>query len=151
MTDEKRRTKAVPTKQQNLDQKINDSKISYLDFFFFEKIISGIHSFLFFQLQIFQEKVSKTTKSSKKDHTFYKTVLLILRTATHLTLKIICSRNTAKNLSDFTSFQQTCFCSVSGNIFVLHHFPRPNLKSIESKSLYISIYLLNKTFVPETQ
>ena len=49
------------------------------------------------------QKVLKPTKTSKKDHTFYfaQKTLLILRTSTYLTLKIICSCNIAKNLSDF--------------------------------------------------
>ena len=49
------------------------------------------------------QKVSKQTKTSKKDHTFYfaQKALLILRTSTYLTMKTICSHNIAKNLSDF--------------------------------------------------
>ena len=38
-------------------------------------------------------------------------ISLILRALTHLTLKIVCSQNTAKNLSHFTNF--------SGNMFLL--------------------------------
>ena len=34
---------------------------------------------------------------------------LILQTLAHLTLKIICSRNTAQNLSDFRNFTATMF------------------------------------------
>ena len=41
-------------------------------------------------------------KTSEKNHSFFKTSL-ILWTSTHLTLKTICSWNTAKNLSHFTT------------------------------------------------
>ena len=40
---------------------------------------------------------------------FARTTSLILRTSTHLTLKITCCRNTAKNLSDFKNFPADMF------------------------------------------
>ena len=51
----------------------------------------------------------KPIKASEKGHSFrnrssLKKASLILRTSTLLTLKIICSRNTAKKLSQFTNF-----------------------------------------------
>ena len=42
-------------------------------------------------------------------HSFARKTSLILRTSTHLTLKIICSRNAAKNLSDFKKFPADMF------------------------------------------
>ena len=75
-----------------------------------------------------------------------------LRTSTHLTLKIMCSRNTNK-LSDFTNFTAKMF--LYGARFALHHFLTPKncilfLKDFESKCLYISLYLRKKIFVSKT-
>ena len=42
-------------------------------------------------------------------YSFAQKASLILRNSTHLTLKIICSRNTVKNLSDFTNFPANIF------------------------------------------
>ena len=44
---------------------------------------------------------SRKSQSQQKQHSFAQKALLILRISTHLTLKIICTRNTVKNLSDF--------------------------------------------------
>ena len=87
--------------KQSLDPNINDSK-SHICNSFFENIISGIQLFyisahvtvgiirVFFQFQIFKYKVSKPTKTSEKDHSFYKTVSFkILRTSALLTLKCL--------------------------------------------------------------
>ena len=86
----------------------------------FSKILFQARNFFIFlqtfqwTSEIFYQKVLKPTKTSKKDHSFYNKVLLkktslILRTSTHLTLKIIGSRNIAKNLSDFTNFSANMF------------------------------------------
>ena len=79
----------------------------------------------------------KANKNQRKrslilQYSFAQKTSLILRTSTHLTLKIICSRNTVKNLSDFINFQQTCFCLVSEKIFVLHHFLTPKNYILEA-------------------
>ena len=76
-----------------------------------------------------------------------------LRTSTHLTLKIMCSRNTTNNLSDFTNFPAKMF--LYGVRFALHHFLTPKncilfLKDFESKCLCISLYLRKKAFVSKT-
>ena len=42
-------------------------------------------------------------------YSFAQKTSLILRTSTHLTLKIICPHNTTKNLYDFTSFPANMF------------------------------------------
>ena len=52
---------------------------------------------------------SRKSQSQQKQHSFARKTLLILRISTHLTLKIICSRNTAKNLSDFKDFPADMF------------------------------------------
>ena len=60
--------------------------------------------------------------SGRKSQTQQK---LILQTSTHLTLKVICSHNTAKNLSDFTNFTtKIILFGVRKNI-ALHHFLTP--------------------------
>ena len=77
-------------------------------------------------------------------YSFAQKTSLILRTSTHLTSKIICSRNTTKYLS---------FNLVSEKTFALSHFLTGKsafLKHFESKCLYISAYLRKKMFVPET-
>ena len=96
---------------------------------------------------------SQQNRSLILQYSYAQETSLILRTSTHLTLKIICSRNTAKSLSDLINFQQTRFCLVSEKIFVLHPLLTPKnyiLEAFERKCLYISIYLLKKSFVPET-
>ena len=80
-----------------------------------------ISDFLDFLKSQSQQKVAK-----KITHTFYNTVLLkntslILRTSAHLTLKVIFSNTTFLTLQ----ILQTCFCLVSEQIFVLHHFLTP--------------------------
>ena len=52
---------------------------------------------------------SRKSQSQQKQHSFARKTLLILRISTHLTLKIICSRNTAKNLSDFKDIPADMF------------------------------------------
>ena len=77
---------------------------------------------------------------------------LVLWTSTHLALKLICFCNTVKRLSDFINFPATMFL-VSEKIFAfsISRHPRTALsKHSVRKWLYISIYLLNKIFVPET-
>ena len=75
--------------------------------------IIKVFFFFFFWFQFFQQKVSKPTKIIDKDHLFCNSLpqknSLILRTSTHLTLKIFCYRNTAKNLSHFTNFPANMF------------------------------------------
>ena len=133
-------SKTVP-KKRNLDQNINDSKTSYLEFFsgkyyfghakvlyLFRRSIRYHQSFFLFS--DFVVGSIKAKKTSKIDHTFYNTVLFkkihsFYKPQTHLKLKMICCLNTAKNLSDFTNFQQTSFCLVSEKIFVLYHFLTP--------------------------
>ena len=104
----------------------------------------------FCEFFIFQQKFSKATKRSLiLQYSFAQKTSLILRASTHLILKIICSRNTAKNLSHITHiFQPTFFCLMSEKIFALHQFFMPKncifLKLFKSKCLYISVYLRKK-------
>ena len=126
---------------------------------FTEEILNGKLHFLC--SEIFEPIVStKPIKTSENDHSFYNTVLLkkphahILLTSTHLILKITCFQNKAKNLSHFTNF--------SANIILFgvrkKHLDcttswRPRtafLKHFESKCMYISIYLPERNFVPNT-
>ena len=81
-------------------------------------------SFFFIISDILAKSLKAKTITSEKDDLFHNTVRsktsLILRASTHLTLKIGCSLSTAKSLSDFTNFQQTCFCLVLEKVFVLY-------------------------------
>ena len=80
---------------------------------------------------------------------------LILPTSTQLTLKLICFRNTAKNLSHFINFPANMFlfgvrkstCTVFVVAQELHS--RSTLKA--NVCLYISVYLRKKNYVPEKQ
>ena len=116
-----------------------------------------INSF-FLILYFLSESLKAKTKTSKRDDLFYNTVLLkkpcfFSQTSTHLTWKITCSRNTANNRSDFANFHQTCFCLVSEKTFALHHFWTPKnciLMHFKCKCLYISVYIRQNIFIPET-
>ena len=60
------------------------------------------------------EFFSKPTKTNKKNplvlqYSFSQNTSFILWTSTHLTLKIVCSDNTAKILSEFTNFSANIF------------------------------------------
>ena len=140
-------------KNGNLDQNINDSKISYLEFFFW-KYSFGHTKFLylprrssgynqsFFNFRFSSRKSQSQQKVAKKiTHTFYNTVLLkntslILRTSAHLTLKVIFSNTTFLTLQ----ILQTCFCLVSEQIFVLHHFLTPKNCILEAHWKKMSVY-----------
>ena len=84
----------------------------------FLKILFWAYNFFIF-VQTFQRTSSeflfnfrfssRKSQSQQKQHSFARKTLLILRISTHLTLKIICSRNTAKNLSDFKDFPADMF------------------------------------------
>ena len=110
----------------------------------------------FFLISNFLAERLKANKNYQKrshilQYSFAQKTSLILRTSTHLTLKIVCSRNTAKNLSDFTNFPPNVSVWCQKKIFALHHFLTPkncilDLKHFESKCLYISIYVFKKNF-----
>ena len=93
----------------------------------------------------FRFSIRKSQSQNKKDDLFYNTVSLkkpsfFLQTSTHLTWKIICSRNTANNRSDFANFQQTCFCLVSEKTFALHHFWTPKNCLFNALWMQVSVY-----------
>ena len=99
-----------PRKKRSLDQNKNDSK-SYIWNSFFENIHLHPHVSVDI-IKLFL--VSDFLAESFKDHSFYNTVSLkntslILRISTHLTLKVLCSRNTARNLSHFTNVRANQF------------------------------------------
>ena len=139
-----------------MDQNINNSKISYLEFSFWEYYFGHIKILYlsrraseypqsFFLMPSFLAKSLKAKKNWQKishilQYSFAQKTSLILRTSTHLTLKMISSRNTTKNHSDFTNFQQTCFCLVSEKIFVLHHFLKPKNCILEALWKQVSVY-----------
>ena len=86
----------------------------------FLKILFRAYNFFFghhqgsFLISDFLAESLKTNKNQRKrslilQHSFTQNTSLILRISTHLTLKIICSRNASKNLSHFTSFPANMF------------------------------------------
>ena len=85
--------------KRNLDQNINDSKFKII---FFENIYMNIQ--FLYEFFLISDFLSGSLKTSKN----YRKRLLISQygfgqdTSAHLTLKIICPCNTAKNLSEFT-------------------------------------------------
>ena len=115
---------------------------------------------------------------AKTNLSFYNTVLLkktslILRTSTRLALGIICYRNTTKNLSEFTNFLRLQSLHISFAVsknnnnknnktktknktkqktFALHHFLKAKncIPVCIFLYIFISVYLLEKMFVPET-
>ena len=152
--------KVVPQKT-NLDQNINDSK-SHIWNSFIENIISdtttflcsstcssGHHHSIFWDL-----KANKNYRDRSLifQYGFAQNASFILRTSTHLTLKIICFRNLPKTFITVQIFQQTCFCLLSEKHLrcTISWHPRTAfLKHFESKCLYISVYLIKKIFVPK--
>ena len=146
--------KALPQKSK-VGPKYKWFKTSYLQLFFWKYYFGPTISFIFvrtfqwtsskfFYSKFFSRKSQREQRLAKKkslilQYSFAQKISLILRTSTHLTLKIICSRNAAKKFSDFTNFQQTCFCLVSEKYLFSTISWRPRtafLKQIESKCLY---------------
>ena len=125
---------------RNLDQNINDSK-SHVWISFFENTIWGVQLFYirpdvptdiisFFLISDFLAGNLNANRNQRKrslilQYSFAQKTLLILRTSTHLAMEIVCSRNTAKNLSNLKTSQPTCFCLVSGKTFALQYFLTP--------------------------
>ena len=96
-----------------------------------------------FLLQIFQQKVSKPTKTSRKVHSFYNTAFLnkpFYEPQIIQQCKKTYSPNTAKDLTHFT-YIPTRFQLVSEKeTFALHHFQTPKnciLEAFSNKCLYI--------------
>ena len=109
---------------------------------------------------------------AKKDHSFYNTVLLkktslILRTSTRLALGITCSRKKSQkpfwvyNFSDLAKFiyfllrfqkTTTTITTKKQKPFALHHFLKAKncIPVCIFLYIFISVYLLEKMFVPET-
>ena len=89
----------------------------------------------------------KANKNQRKrslilQYSFAQKTSLILRTSTHLTLKIICSCNTAKNLSDFTNFPADMFlCSVRKDICTVPFLDAQELHSWSTLKANVCIFL----------
>ena len=155
-----------------MDQNINNSKVSYLEFFFWKYYFGntkflylsrrsiGYHHIFFFNFRFSSRKSQSQQKLAKK--------------ITHFTIQF-CS----KNLSHFTNLNSLdiennilsqhsqkpfWLYKFSANMFLVSVWCQKKylyctlscrqrtkfLKHFESKCLYISIYLLEKSFVPET-
>ena len=118
-----KRPKAVLQKW-NLYQNINYSKSHICNFIFWKYYFGRttlVHTFQWTSSAFFiPEFVAENLKAYKNQrkislilqYSFAQKTTLILRISTLLKLKIKCSQNTAIKLSQFTNFQQTCFCLV---------------------------------------
>ena len=65
---------------------------------------------------------------------------LVLQTSAHLTLKIICSRNTAKKISSFTNFPVKMFLSGVKKDIALQYFLTPKNCTLEALWKQMSVY-----------
>ena len=165
-------------KKRNLDQNINDSK-SHLWNSFFENIISDIQLFYIrsnvpvniIRAFLISDLLAEILKA-KTNLSFYNTVLLkktslILRTSTRLALGITCSRKKSQkpfwvyNFSDLAKFiyfllrfqkTTTTITTKKQKPFALHHFLKAKncIPVCIFLYIFISVYLLEKMFVPET-
>ena len=135
-----KRPKAVPQKTK-FGPKHKWFKISYLEFFFFENKSFGHATFSYLSrhsrghYQSFFNFRFPSRKSQRQQK-------LILRTSVHLTLKIICSRNTNKNLSDFTKFPANMFLfGVRKNICIAPFLDAQELHSWSTLKANVCIFL----------
>ena len=144
-------------KNRNLDQNINDSKISYLEFFFWKYYFghtrflylsrrSSRHHQSFFLISDFLAESLKANKNlQKRSHVLQYS---FARKTSHFTN--INSLDIENNMLPQHNQKPFWLYKFSANMFNAP-FPRTAfLKHIESKCLCISLYLLNKMFVPET-
>ena len=143
-------------------------KISFHFNSFFKNIISIIQPFyirpdvpvnirVFLFISHFLAESLKTNKNQRKrslilQYSFAQKTLLILGTSTHVTLKIICSRNIGKNLCNFTNFPGN-FCLVfEKNICTVPFLDAQEMHSWSTlKANVCSVYLGKKLFVPKTK
>ena len=125
----KKKTLKQSPKKQNLDQNISDSK-SHICNSFFENIFStqssGNHQIFLFQN--LQQKISKSIKTSEKDHSFYRQ--FHSKNHTHFTnLNSFKTENnmlpkrSQRNFFSLQIFQQTCFCLLSEKNICTAPFP----------------------------
>ena len=119
----------------------------------FRSTRSSGHQQRFFLFQIFYQKVSKPTKTSEKDHSFFNTASLKKPHVFYEPQLTWHWKEYAPKIQPKTSltlqiFRQTCSCIVSkkSNIYTAQF-----LKDFESKYLYISVYLPKKVFIPKMQ
>ena len=120
------------------------------NFFIFAQTFQRTSSEFLFNFRFSSRKSQSQQKLAKRplilQYSFAQKTLLILRTSTDLTLQIICSRNRAKNLSNFKDFPTDMFLlGVRENICTaifpdaqeLHFWS--NLKANVYIFLYISV------------
>ena len=135
-------------------------KILFLayNFFIFNHMFQRASSKFFFDFRFSRQKSQSQQKLLTKITYFAIQVrskhLIILRTSTHLTLKIICSQNTSKNhFSRYKFFTKhvSVWCQKKHLHCTISWHPRTAfLKHFESKCLYISVCLIKNIFVPKT-
>ena len=111
-----------------------------------------------FNFQIFEKSPSQKNQRKRSlflRHSFPQKTSLIARTSTHLTLKLICSGNTAKNFSDFANIPAHMFLFGATKKICNAPFPYAQdpafLKHFDGECLYISVYLRKKIFISKRQ
>ena len=157
--------KAVPQKTK-FGPKYNDSKCHIWNLFF-ENIILGIQVFIFvhtlqwtsseffffFLFQVFYQKLSKPTKTSEKDDSSHNTFSL-KKPRSFYEPQITWHWNQyapATQPETFLTLHISVWFKKKHLQYIISWRPRTAfLKPFESKCLYVSVYLRNKTFVPET-
>ena len=157
LADDEKHPKAVP-KKRNLDQNINVSKISYLQFFFW-KYYFGHTKFLYLSRRssgyhwVGQQKMAK-----KITHFTIQFCSKILTHSKNLNLLDIENKmlpqHSQKSFWLYKSVKSkyvSVWCQKKYLYRTISWYPRTAfLEHIESKCLYISIYPLKKIFVSET-
>ena len=144
------------SKKQQLNENIYDSKFSYLEFVFWKNYI-GHTKFLYLSIcscEYHQSFYFNFRFSSRKFQSWQK----LAKKITHFTIQF-CSKYLTHfaNLNSLdiennmlpqtqpktfltTNFQQTCFCTVSEKIFVLHHFLAPKNCILQAHWKQMSAY-----------
>ena len=130
--------------KRNLEQSINDSK-SHICNYFFENTVSGIqlqptrfsgHHQSFFVPDFVAENLEANKNQRKKSlilqYSFAQKTSLMLRISTLLKLKIICSQNTDKILSQFANFPANMFLFGVRKTFALPDFLMPKNYFLEA-------------------
>ena len=146
-----------------MDQNINDSK-SHIYNYFFENIFSGVHTFSGHHQSIFiPEFIAENIKANKNQpkrslilqYNFVQKASLFLRISTLLKMKITCSQNTAKKLSQITNFPTNMFLFGVRKIICTAPFPdAQELLSWSTLKANVSIFLyisLRKIFVSKIE
>ena len=114
------------------------------NFFIFAQMFQRTSSEFLYISDLLAESFKSNKNQRKRSFivqcSFARKTSLILRTSTHLTLKIYALAIQPKTFLTLKSFQQTCFCLVSEKTFALNHFLTPKNCIFEILRKQISVY-----------